>query len=50
MSNRLGWDATDFRASFPSNNPLISILDPPRDNGGAEIKQYQLELEESKGN
>ncbi len=24
-------------------------LDPPRDNGGAEIQQYHLELEESKG-
>ena len=25
------------------------ILDPPRDDGGAEIQQYHLELEESKG-
>ena len=25
------------------------ILDPPRDNGGADIQQYHLELEESKG-
>ncbi len=24
-------------------------LDPPRDNGGADIQQYHLELEESKG-
>ena len=25
------------------------VLDPPRDNGGEEIQQYHLELEESKG-
>jgi hypothetical protein len=25
------------------------FADPPRDNGGADIQQYHLELEESKG-
>ena len=27
----------------------ILISDPPRDNGGADIQQYHLEVEESKG-
>lgn len=34
---------------FEIINNFIIILDPPRDNGGADIEQYYLELEESKG-
>jgi hypothetical protein len=32
-----------------STTDVAFVLDPPRDNGGVEIQQYHLELEESKG-
>jgi len=44
---RIAWGRDRHaRQTFSTTN--IS-LDSPRDNGGAEIQQYHLELEESKG-
>jgi len=34
---------------FKNREKKNEFLDPPRDNGGADIQQYHLELEESKG-
>lgn len=34
---------------LPAKRCICLILDPPRDNGGADIQQYHLELDESKG-
>jgi hypothetical protein len=46
MSNCLGYKPfEDFFLKIEKRE----FLDPPRDNGGADIQQYNLELEESKG-
>jgi hypothetical protein len=45
---RIVWGKKERNVEF--SFMLNSILDPPRDNGGADIQQYHLELEESKGN